>query len=107
MDNVVWVTQERQGFNYTDAERFGDLVFITHLDYTLPTNSSGNERIKDAITRSAMQFKPDDDMILLSGSPVVAGVFIGEVVAKHRPRQLRIVKWDNRESQYNVMNINV
>lgn len=105
MTNKVWVTQERFGFNYTDAERFGEIDFVTSRDYTLPMNAPGNLTIRTALASASKKFDPDTDSILISGSPVIAGVLIGKIIAEHDPRTLRIVKWDNRDNEYNIMNV--
>jgi hypothetical protein len=99
----VYVTQERPGFNYLDAERFGEIKFITHRDYTMPHTADNNKFLKEDIRVAVNEFDPETDYILLSGSPLVAGVVIGKIVKKHDPEAVRVVKWDNRRSEYTVV----
>lgn len=104
---MVWVTQERQGFNYTDAEKFGEIEFVTSREYTLPMNSPGNAGIKVAIITAAAKFNPDTDYLLLSGSPVIAGVLIGNIIKKHDPKVIRVLKWNKRDNDYNPITIDI
>ena len=104
---TVWVTQDRPGFNYADAERFGDIQFVTDREFTIPMHAPGNARVRSAILEAVSKFNPDEDSLLLSGSPVVAGVIIGKIVAKYAPKFIRVVKWDNRATAYSSLDIEV
>jgi hypothetical protein len=99
----VYVTQERPGFNYLDAERFGEIKFITHRDYTMPHTADNNKLLREDIRIAVNEYDPDQDYILLSGSPLVAGVVIGKIVRKYDPEVVKVVKWDNRRSEYTVV----
>jgi hypothetical protein len=104
---TVWVTGERQGFNYTAAERYGEITFITSRDLTMPMHAPGNQLIRSAINEAVMKFDPETDYLLLSGSPVIAGLAIGKIIARHDPKYIRVVKWDNRIEDYDVLDVEV
>lgn len=98
----VFVTQENSRLNYTDAERFGEVVFITTSEYSPNLNSKRNDIIESEIRLGLINFNSDLDYLLLSGDPVIAAL------AFHRAASLTVVtnkvqllKWDGQNRSYN------
>ena len=104
---LVWVTQENPKFDYTPAEKYGELRFITCKDYTNNENSLFNSGLSEEIMLELREFNPDVDYLLPSGSPVVM-MAVAAILGRDC-RNLKILKWNNRNNAwcYNSLTIEV
>lgn len=95
----VFVTQENPNFNYTKAEEFGDLVFVTTGDISTNINSLLSQKVLNEISVKLDIFDPVCDYILLSGSPSVsAAVFL--MLGNEGYRSLNLLKWSKMFNHY-------
>lgn len=102
---TVWVTQEIPRFNYTSAEKFGDVKFVTASDFSNMVNSVHNLGLADDITRALRDFDFDVDYIAPTGSPVISMVVLA--ILGRRCKRFRILKWDNRDYAYVPLTVEV
>jgi hypothetical protein len=100
----VFVTQENTRLNYTDAERFGEVVFMSYHEFSPNKNSKRNadiiEELRDHIEGN---FDPDQDCLLLSGDPVIMSYSFH--LAMQKKGYVRLLKWDNQTRRYNEIHI--
>lgn len=101
----VYVTQET-GFNFTDAENFGTVEFITRDDLNNMKGSLHNERVVRDIRRKLRDFNLDEDFIVIAGSPYVSAL-VFTLLGMRGVRTLRILRWDNRDQVYIPMQIEI
>lgn len=101
MSSKVYITQETHRLNFTDAERFGEVVFMS-VGETSPMKSSiRNKAIVSDIKRMAAQFDHKQDYLLLSGDPVITAIAFHEIMARTPDKAVMLLKWDNQSKSYN------
>lgn len=99
----VYVTQENPALNYLPAEEFGEVVFLTRDDFNPIKNSLANEALLADLQRKLKAFLPDDDFMVISGSPVVsAAVFM---LLRDRTNRVKILRWSNRDRIYQPLHL--
>jgi hypothetical protein len=97
----VYVTQEAK-FNFQDAERYGEVVFMTHDDLWGIRNSAHNEIVMCDLARMVTQFDPREDWIVIAGSPYIAAAVFLQLGNKG-VREVKVLRWDRISSQYQPM----
>lgn len=101
----VFVTQENPTFDYSPVEAFGNPVFVTASDFSGATNSLFNEDLSKIIKAMMQRFKPDEDYLVPSGSPLITAfclVALRDLGVKRFP----ILRWSNRDRAYKPVVIN-
>lgn len=94
----VYVTCDTP-FDFSEAERFGDLEFVTHSDIHNPKGSPHNAELLRQIREKIKAYDPDEDFILPVGSPYVQGcVFMA--LGLRGIREVRVLRWSNRDRLY-------
>lgn len=85
----------RSKFDFTDAERFGQLVDV------LPIGEAGYWDVDSVVQRAERalaDFDPEQDYLLAAGDPVAIAAVA--MVAGSVAGRVRILKWDKREMSY-------
>lgn len=101
---TVYVTQEAEGLDYSTAEQYGQVVFLTRHDFVNVRGSLANEALISELNRKLRGFNPETDWIVVSGSPyVAAAVLLLLGLARHR--QVKFLRWDNRDYLYRPLYI--
>lgn len=107
----VFATQYVKNHNYSEAESWGEVVFLTKEEYRPePTVQSHNESITEEIRRTMMDYIPGEDYILLTGSAIpnfivggiLKGYCINNATVKHN-----ILKWSSREQTYELFKVKI
>lgn len=102
--NKVFVVQENPHLDYTDAERFGEVEFVTNVEYSSMQNSLNNINVIRDVQRAMSRFDPRRDYILLTGNPVTIGyTFHLALMATARETNnasVRCLRWDGITRQY-------
>ena len=107
----VFVTQEQQ-LNYTNAEEFGEVVFLTSQEVSPIPNSLINGEIMAEMALKLSDFDFDSDFLAPSGSPVVSGMaflILGRLAEREgfpACRKLCVLRWSNRDRVYQPITIN-
>ena len=97
---VVWVIQEGKN-DYSSAENFGTVEFITDSDITAFKVSNLNKQSDFDIRKFLSKYIPDVDYIIPSGNPMlVAKVIMSLPAGSHT-----LLKWDGRKGLYIPHNI--
>lgn len=95
---TVYVTQETN-HDFSSAEGFGDVVFLTHQDFINIRHSAHNEGLLSDLSFKLKKYDPEQDYIVTAGSPyVIAAVFL--LLGARAMRSIRILRWDNRDRKY-------
>ena len=92
---IVWVVQEGRN-DYSSAEEFGEVRFITELDYNSLRISQQNTLVAADIRKFRTQYIPEVDFIIPAGNPIVVALVtmtLGN--GKHK-----FLKWDGRRAAY-------
>lgn len=99
--NRVFVVQENGRADYSDAERFGELVFMTVDEFKPVAGSLRNENIKDEI-RSHLSSFDDSDYLVLTGNPIMIGYAFHYAVRSlgGAGTTVNILKWDKMDNRY-------
>lgn len=105
MDAKVFVTQENPNLNYLPAEEFGEIVFLTRSEFSPIRNSLNNDRLLDEIRSKLKEFRPKEDYIVISGSPVVAGIVF--MLIREITETLNVLRWSNRDHVYQHLVISI
>jgi hypothetical protein len=103
----IFVTQERD-FDFSPAETFGELVFVTDQDFWNIDKSQHNARLIDNIADAFKDYDPVADYIIAAGSVIVmAATFL--ILGKRGHRKVRMLRWSNRDRCYEpvILDINV
>jgi len=100
----VFVVHENMDMNFTDAERFGEIVFVNNREWNPRRGSLSNqdtlERIRVVLRTS---FNPERDYLILNGPPVLLGYafhWAARVAEDNGVPGLRMLTWDKFARKY-------
>lgn len=96
--STVYVTQEN-GHDFSKAEAYGDVVFLTHDDLNNLKGSLHNEDVLARVRGRLIKFNEQEDWIVVTGSPYITAAVFLILGAKH-VRKVQVLRWDNREFRY-------
>ena len=99
----VYCTQEGM-HDYTDAEQYGDLVFLTRLDLNNVKHGQHNEALVGELRRGLRDFNADEDFMMVVGSPYV-GCAVFLILGHMGIRKVSLLRWSNRDKKYVPMYI--
>jgi hypothetical protein len=105
MEPKVYIVQEQDRFDYSPAEKFGELHFLTIHEYSTNKNSPKNDMIKDDMIRGLREYRPGVDYLVLTGSPIL--MCLGFHYANMHGNVHKILKWDNQAYEYKIVNVGV
>jgi len=111
--STVFVTQENSRLNYSDAERFGNIVFLTAREYTASPNSLHNKELIAGISETLTDFYMQTDYLLLSGDPIIAALAFYSIVSTYYLKgsnqacKLNLLKWDALNRRYNKIGLEI
>lgn len=97
----VFVVQENNKIDYSDAERFGDLVFLTVDEWKGVKNSLRDKNILEQVRTKISAFDPATDYLLLTGNPIIIGYAFHEVMA--RSDTASCLQWDRFTNSYRAV----
>lgn len=103
---TVYVSQETEGLDYSSAEAWGPVVFLTRHDFTNIRGSLANEALVSELARKLRGFDPEKDWIIFSGSPFVFAT-VSLLLGLARHRQVKFLRWDNRDYLYRPLYIDL
>lgn len=100
----IWVTQEK-GVDFSPAEKFGVVHFLTAQDLNNMPNSLHNERLLETIAHKLKtEYDPNEDYFIIIGSPyVAAAVFM--LLGTMGIRRIKILRWSNQHGYYLPMEL--
>lgn len=101
----VFVTQENPNLNYLPAEQFGEIEFMTRGDISPVRNSLSNEALVRELRTKMAKFDPEVDFIVISGSPVVAGIVF--MLLREKTTKANVLRWSNRDRMYQHLVIDI
>lgn len=98
----VFVVHESMNMNYSDAERFGEVRFVTNREWNPRRGSLSNDQTFEAIDRCLEEFDLRTDYVVFNGPPVIIGYAFHRLMATPRFRgfDLKVLTWDKRHNKY-------
>jgi hypothetical protein len=92
---TVYITQDIKGRDFTDARKYGDIVWL------VPPIEQATLSFQPPIRRmlrSLVEFT-DKDFLLLSGDPVVIAT-AAAIAAHNNEGRFKVLKWDRMTARY-------
>ena len=107
----VLITQEQRGQDYGDAQKYGELVFITDREYASHGNSLINRAIMRKIRDAMEGWSLENDYLVLTGNQITICYAFFLAMHKHRAMEMeqdrivsiQILQWDNRRNEYRLI----
>jgi len=99
--STVFVTHAQNRFDYTAAEAFGRIRFVSDKVYSTTPGNSINQLIATWIAESADAYDPATDYILPSGSALITALFFVRLTAIGH-RRARVLFWSHNEQTYSA-----
>lgn len=101
---TVFVVQENPHLDYSDAERFGEVEFITNIEFSPIKGSLNNERVLTDIRHAMAKFDPHRDYLLMTGNPISIG-YAFHLAIRHSYLgttrvPLNLLRWDGITRRY-------
>lgn len=99
----VYVTQETR-YDFSPAEAWGDVVFLTNADLNNMRHSKHNEQVIAKVKDALKHYDPEFDWLVISGSPYIAAL-VFMLIGRKQPKHVQILRWDNRDFVYQPLHI--
>lgn len=100
----VFITQEGNR-NYTEAEEFGEVKFLTCDEFSpIPTSGRNKNIIRD-IRANMSDYIPGVDFIMPAGSPITIGIAF--MIAREKGTTVNVLKWDSQYKRYNSVTVKI
>ena len=96
----VFVTQE-QHFDYSPAEVHGDLEFLAAQEYSPSWNSLRNSLLIESVRKRMVDYIPQVDFLLPSGSPLLIGLVFA--IAAEKGSRHNVLHYSNRDHDYRLV----
>lgn len=98
----VYVVQENPSLDYKDAERFGEVYFVTDREYSNVQGSLSNQQLITDVSRAVDAMNPATDYLLLTGNPITIGAAFSMAwnKAKTQGNELTLLRWDGISRTY-------
>jgi hypothetical protein len=99
---VIFVVQENNRIDYSDAERHGDILFMTVEEYKPVSNSLRNQAILEVLKAKMGLYDPEKDYLVLTGNPVVIGYcfHLAMIKAIAAMKPVKCLQWDRFTGYY-------
>lgn len=94
----VFVVQENNRIDYSDAERYGDVVFLTAEEFKSTRGSLRNEAMLTQVRVKMSGYNPSEDYLLLTGNPIMIGYVFH--VALTKGKSITCLQWDRFTNNY-------
>jgi len=99
----VYVTQEVFSADYSDAQRYGDVVFLTASEVSMASQSLHNVKLVEQIRRGLHRYDPEVDHVAPSGSPIITGLVFA--ILSEKTHRFNVLKWNGRDQCYAAVTI--
>lgn len=101
---IVFVPQYVRNLDFAEAESFGEVKFLTTLEYRPePTVAKFNDQIVTDIRNGLVDYVAGTDFIMTTGSSM-PNVIVGTML---RPGEHNVLKWSNRRTTYELFKLRV
>lgn len=101
----VLVTQETN-YDFTKAEAFGEIEFLTRDDLNNIKGSLHNEQVVASISAKLKDFDHKTDFVIIAGSPYISAL-VFMLLGKMGLRSIKILRWNNREFDYLPLHVDL
>lgn len=94
----VFIVHENPRFDYAPAEMYGEVVFMTEVEFSGISNSLTDQHVIHDVKNAVARFDPMEDFLVLTGSPIIMGFVMHLVLQLNRP--VKLLRHDNRANSY-------
>jgi hypothetical protein len=97
----VFIVKDNPNLDYTHAEEYGDVVFVSNSDFS-PTNASPhNGAIVEGVKTVMQSFRPEIDKLVLTGSPMLIAL-VGHLALERAGKRgtITVLRWSGIERRY-------
>lgn len=97
----VFVTQET-AYDFSKAEQFGDVVFLSvdrKDDFHNIVNSGHNRRLLAHLRQTLRDYDEENDHLIIAGSPYVSAAVFW-LLGRRGVKRINLLRWDNRDRIY-------
>lgn len=101
---TVYVVQENPNLNYSSAEAWSEVQFLTCREYSPSKNSLRNKELLGEINTRFKDFDPDQDFLLLSGNPITMGYVFA--LALQKKGYLNVLWYQKSTNEYQQVPFN-
>lgn len=101
----VFVTQETS-HDFTAAEEYGEVEFITKDELNNVKNSLVNVGIAVEVNHKLKQFNELEDWIVITGSPYVSAL-VFMALGNKGIKSVKCLRWDNRDNVYRPIQLDL
>jgi len=98
-DSIVWVVQETPNNDYSPAEKYGELVFITSYEFRPIMGSPSSNSLLELIEQAAKKFRPAQDWLILTGNPIIMAYTFHLIFSKSTCG-IRLLQWSRKRMEY-------
>ncbi|MCK5609706.1 hypothetical protein KAR91_47975 [Candidatus Pacearchaeota archaeon] len=100
----VFVSQYVRNLDFAEAEKFGEVIFLTSLEYRPePVPNSFNDAIINDIKRGMTAYISGLDFIMTTGSGI-PNIIVGGLL---RAGEHKILKWSNQRKTYELFKVRI
>jgi hypothetical protein len=103
MNTKVFITQETN-YDFSPAEQFGEVVFLTHKDLNNMRASQHNDRVVAEIKDKLKHYDSERDWIVVAGSPYISAL-VFMLLGHKKINSIKVLRWDNRDFRYVPLHI--
>lgn len=99
----VYVSQSQDRIDYSDAERFGALVFCTGYEYPKHSANPRCRMVVQDVANSMKDFDPAKDYLILTGNPITMGYTFYWAMLRAAAlgfAKIRVLQWDRNDQAY-------
>jgi hypothetical protein len=90
-----------QVMDYSPAEKFGELKFITTFDMPLHVNSPARQVWREEVLEFVRNYDPVKDFVILTGQPI--SIFIIGMMIAEAHKMPRFLKWQGQTGDYRIV----
>jgi hypothetical protein len=102
---VVYVVQEQSNFDYSQAEEYGDVEFLTAVEFSKMRKSIKNQHLKEDLKNGLRKYRAGHDCIVLTGSPIVMSLAF-HYACEHGDTH-NVLKWCSQKRGYDRITVEV
>jgi len=110
MSAKVFITQESRSSDYSSANEYGEVHFITGFEFSPHENSARNSDILDDLKKTFDVFDFRKDFLCLAGHPITCGLVMCralKIAEKGGIDKINFLIWDGRNKKYNRYNLDI
>ena len=106
----VFISQENKDLDYSLAEQYGNINFVTYTEFSPHKESLANKRLYEDIDTAMNKFSPEKDFIISSGNPISFSLLFYRAFRKAILKgadKLNVLVWNKYKKNYVITPIQI